>query len=116
MNKFNDETKELRTFYKEVKDITCEWEDLITELTNKEIEFHNLKEKIFTKEQEAIKKTDFNKLYGANNKDVRKAHLDKIMAEDYQTKQDLEFSIDYLKRRISFLKAMTYMKIGVNNL
>ena len=51
-----------------------------------------------------------NTLYGANNKDVRKKHLDEIMAEDYKNKKDLQFSIDYLERRISYLKSLIYTK------
>lgn len=93
-----------------VMDNLTEWTNLITELSFKEIQFHNLKEKIFTKEQDIIKNTNFNDLYGANNKDVRKAHLDKEMAEDYEEKLDLEWRMDYVKRRISFLKQLIHTK------
>ena len=93
-----------------VMDNLAEWSSLITELSDKEVEFHTLKEDIFAREQEIIKTTNFKTIYGANNKDVRKEHLDRIMADSYKAKQDLEFSIDYLKRRISFLKALIHTK------
>lgn len=93
-----------------VFDNLSEWSSLVTELSSKEIDLHYLKEDIFKKEQDIIEKTDFNNLYGANNKDVRKKHLDGIMAEDYKKKKDLEFSIDYLGRRISYLKSLIYSK------
>lgn len=32
------------------------------------------------------------------------------MAEDYKKKKDLQFSIDYLERRISYLKSLIYTK------
>ena len=93
-----------------VIDNLSEWSSLVTELSSKEIDLYYLKEDIFKKEQDIIKKTDFNTLYGANNKDVRKKHLDGIMAEDYKNKKDLQFSIDYLERRISYLKSLIYTK------
>lgn len=115
--KDEETAKELCKFLNSIPDLgspvidnLSEWSSRITELSVDEIALDNLKEKIFNKEQEIIKNTDFNKLYGANNKDVRKAHLDKEMLEDYERKKDLEFSIDYNKRRISFLKQLIHTK------
>ena len=87
-----------------------EYENIIYELSEKEIQKHNLKETIFKQEQEIIKNTDFNTLYGANNKDVRKSHLDQVLADKYQEKIDLNFSIDYLKRYIGLLKEVVRSK------
>ena len=86
------------------------WEDLVIELSNKEKELYELKEAIFNKEQEIIRKTDFNKLYNANNKDVRKEHLDKVLADDYAAKKDLEFRIDFIKQYIPLLKEVVRCK------
>lgn len=93
-----------------IEDNLYEWSSLITELSEKEIQFHDLKEAIFKKEQEIINTFNFEEVYGKNNKDVRKSHLDKVMGEEYKVKQELEFSIDFLKRRIPFLKQLIYTK------
>ena len=114
--KLNDETQEIRIFYKHVKDITTEWEDLIMELSLKEVDYNNIKEQIFNKEQEITETTDFKKIYGKNNAEVRKQHFKKFLKNEYAIKNHLEISIDYLKRRISLLKAMTYVKMGMVDL
>ena len=111
--KFNDETMETRAFYKDVKDITNEWEDLINELSNKEVDYLKIKDKIFQEETEMTDKVNFKEIYGKNNADVRKAHFKKALHNEYAIKTHLEVSIDYLQRRISFLKAMTYVKMGM---
>lgn len=89
------------------------WEDLVIELSDKEKELYELKEEIFNKKQNIIRKTDFNKLYNANNKDVRKEHLDKVLADNYVAKKDLEFRIDFIKQYIPLLKEVIRCK-GVN--
>ena len=45
-----------------VFDNLSEWSSLVTELSSKEIDLYYLKEDIFKKEQDIIKKTDFNTL------------------------------------------------------
>ena len=109
--KFNDETQELRMFYKNVRDITCEWEDLLTELSMKEVEHYMLKETYATLSEDIIQSTDFKQLYGKNNETIRKNHVKKELADIVEQLKTLEFRINYLSRRISFLKAMTYVKI-----
>lgn len=86
------------------------WEEMILELSEKEIRKYELKEDNFNKQQEIIKTTDFNGLYGKNNKDVRKLHVDKIMVEEFKEEKDLEFSIGYLEREINFLKELVRAK------
>lgn len=114
---FNPETGEKHTVksmrsivYVPVSRLLNTWEDLVIELSNKEKELYELKEAIFNKEQEIIRKTDFNKLYNANNKDVRKEHLDKVLADDYAAKKDLEFRIDFIKQYIPLLKEVVRCK------
>lgn len=114
---FNPETGEKHTVksmrsivYVPVARLLNTWEDLVIELFNKEKELYELKEAIFNKEQEIIRKTDFNKLYNANNKDVRKEHLDKVLADDYAAKKDLEFRIDFIKQYIPLLKEVVRCK------
>lgn len=87
-----------------------EWSKLITELSEKETELTKLKETIFDKEQWIIENTDFKEVYGKNNSDVRKLHLTKHMKSEYENRRSLELSIDYIKRRISFLKSLIHVK------
>ena len=92
-----------------VDDLT-EWSKLITELSEKETQLLTLKDTIFEKEQWIIENTDFKSVYGKNNADVRKLHLNKHMSKEYDNRRNLELSIDYLKRRISFIKQLVHTK------
>lgn len=87
-----------------------EWTTLITELSLKEIDYIKIKNTIFNKEQGIKDNTDFKKVYGANNADVRKRHLQKFLKEEYDKQDSLEISINYIKRRISFLKQLIHTK------
>ena len=87
-----------------------EWSNLVTELSIKEMSYLKLKDTIFNKEQWIIDNTDFKKVYGKNNADVRKQHLQKFLKEEYELRNSHEISIDYLKRRISFLKQLIHTK------
>lgn len=84
----------------QIQELLDKWETLINKVSMMEIEYYQLKEEIFNEEQKIIKNTDFNALYGANNKDVRKEHLDKSMKEQYDLRKALEIDIDANKRRI----------------
>ena len=91
-------------------DNLTEWSSLITELSGKEVELLKLKDVIFDKEQWIIENTDFKEVYGRNNVDVRKLHLRKHMKGEYENRRALEVSIDFLTRRISFLKQLIHSK------
>ena len=93
-----------------VMDNIIEWSNLITELTIKEIDHHKIKERIFDKEYWMTENTNFKELYGKNNTDIRKQHFKKFLKNEYATKLHLEISIDYLKRRITFLKQLIHTK------
>lgn len=93
-----------------VEDYFHEWEDAIQELSDKEVELINLKEIYREREQEIIATTDFKELYGANNEKVRKNHIEKTLQAMTDAKHDLEISIDYLKRRIDFIKNLMNMQ------
>ena len=93
-----------------VEDYFHEWADSIQELSDKEVELINLKEVYREKEQEIIVNTDFKELYGANNEKVRKHHIEKTLQAMTDAKHDLEISIDYLKRRIDFIKNLMNMQ------
>ena len=87
-----------------------EWSKLITELSEKETQLLEIKDMIFDKEQWIIENTDFKEADGKNNSDVRKLHLSKHMKKEYDNRRSLELSIDYIKRRISFLKSLIRVK------
>lgn len=105
--------EKLRVWYKTVHKITDEWEDLLDELSTKEIELYMLKETYNTLSEDIIATTDFKTLYGKNNETIRKTHIKKELSDIVKDIKTLEFSINYISRRISFLKAMTYLKINM---
>ena len=84
-----------------------EWSRLVTELSVKEIDLFNKKEAYQSLSEEIIKDTDFKALYGKNNESIRKQHCREELSDEYNEIKNLEFGIDYCKRRISFLKSLT---------
>ena len=87
-----------------------EWDDLVFELSEKEEKLYMLKAKIQGKEELILKETDFKQLYGANNQKVRDNHVRGLLESDFQVKHDLEMSIDFIGRRISFLRELVRCK------
>ena len=83
-----------------------EWNLAIEELSKKEIEYDKLKKEHFEKSEEIIRTTDFKELYGKNNADIRKAHIQNILSELTEDILDLKYSISYLKRKLEWYKAM----------
>jgi hypothetical protein len=57
-----------------------------------------------------LKETNFKELYGANNQKVRDNHVRGLLESDFQVKHDLEMSIDFIGRRISFLRELVRTK------
>ena len=86
------------------------WENLIEELSNKEIALYKWKEIYEIKANEIIEHTDFKELYGANNQKVRDNHIKNELSDWYENIKDLEFSINYLSRRIGYLKELIRTK------
>lgn len=93
-----------------VGDDLTEWSKLITELSLKEVDYIKIKDRIFDKQQWMEENTNFKEMYGKNNADVRKAHFKKFLKDEYAIRNHLEVSIDYCKRRISFLKQLIHTK------
>ena len=88
-----------------------EWKLAIEELSKKEIEYDKLKKEHFEKSEEIIRTTDFKELYGKNNADVRKAHIQNVLSELNEDILDLKYSISYLKRKIDWYKAICEFQI-----
>jgi len=87
-----------------------EWETLIEELSSKEKALLEWKELYQSHSEMIIAETDFKSLYGANNQKVRDNHVKKELGTWYDTIKDLEFSIDWIGRRISFLRELIRVK------
>lgn len=91
-----------------------EWEKLINELSCKEINLILYKEELEQKRTTLIleatqekEKTGIDKIkeqYGGNNDKTRKQYVKDNTTELSKKIQNLEISIDWIKRRIEFLK------------
>ena len=87
-----------------------EWESLIDELSSKEIALYEWKHVYQAKAMEIENTVDFKKLYGANNQKIRDQHVRNELQTWADNIKELEFSINYLARRISFIKEMIKCK------
>ena len=95
---------------KDIVVLLNEWENLITELSNKEVLLYRKKTDYQQKADKIIAETNFKELYGANNQKVRDNHVKSVLAKDYEVIKALEFSIDWIGRRISFLRELVKTK------
>lgn len=87
------------------------WDNFIMELSDKELELINLKEMYVQLEQEIIDETDFKELYGKNNETVRRNHVKNELKDIVDKRNELEISINYLKRKLDFQSKLVAMKI-----
>lgn len=87
-----------------------EWESLVKELSDKEVELLKLNEFIAVKSFEIEQETDFKELYGKNNADVRKHHIKTELADVYDDVTGLELSINWIKSYIPLLKEVIRSK------
>ena len=93
-----------------IGELLKEWEDLIEELTEKEIELIHLKE-YYESESHRIETTvDFKELYGKNNADIRKHHIKTELADVVDKMTLLKLSIDWINRRISLVRELVQVK------
>ena len=88
------------------------YEDLIVELSHKETEYMRLKEQYNSKEFEIVYMSDINfkELYGSTSEKVRKQHASTVLRDLKTEINNLELSIDWLKRYISFLRELIRVK------
>ena len=87
-----------------------EWKNLVEELSRKEVLLYQKKTDYQQKADKIISETNFKELYGANNQKVRDNHVKTVLADDWKTIKSLEFSIDWIGRRISFLRELVKTK------
>ena len=92
--------------------LLIEYEDFIAELSYKEMELSKKKE-IFNREEFEIiyiSDIDFKSLYGSTAEKVRKQHANTVLKKLKTEINNLELSIDWLKRYISFLRELIRVK------
>jgi len=132
LTELNETKKELKEYHKHFGDINFEeaetieewftlWNRYVYELQEKEQELMNIKETYNQMEQEIINTTDFKEIYGKNNETVRKNHVRNELKDLVDTRHDLELRINFLKRRISYIKSLmsmqeTLLKYGGNQI
>lgn len=103
-----------------VMDNLTEWSGLVTELSQNEIELHNKKEDYNVSSEKLLEdaakekaETDYDVIkekYGGNNDKTRKKYVKDVLADEAMELKQLEWGIDYIKRRISFLKQLIHTK------
>ncbi len=106
-----------------VLDNCSEWSNLITELSYKEIELYNKKNEYKTKSDKLLEEArklkeeteeDIIKdKYGGNNDKTRAKYVKESLTQESEHIKNLEFSIDYIRRRISYLKALVPAKTAL---
>ena len=109
---FNDEDTSIEAF---VLDNCIEWYNIINELSKKEKQLYYKKAEYDRKEFEIVYQSDidFKELYGSTAEKVRKQHAKTVLKElDNETKS-LELSIDYCKRRLTYLKGLVTVKTAL---
>lgn len=94
----------------DITDYLAEWENLISELSNKEVMLYHRKEAYQVRSDEIIGETDFKALFGKNNADVRKQYVKEQLRTEHETIKALEFSISWIVNRISFLRELVKTK------
>ena len=93
-----------------MNELLSEWEGLVNELSEKEIALYEWKEVYQIKAMEIENTVDFKALYGKNNADVRKQHVKMELGEWDKTIHELEVSVAWITRRISFLRELIKCK------
>ena len=87
-----------------------EWEDLVMELSDKEVELYNLKEAYLIAESKIVNEVDFKALYGANNQKVRDNHVRNELSDMVSDMKGLEFGINWIRSYIPLLKEVIRVK------
>ena len=108
-----------------VMDNCREWSNIIMGLSNKEKELYKLKNEYKTssdklledarKIKEETEEDIIKARYGGNNDKTRAKYVKESLAEENKQIKKWEFDIEYLKRRISYLKGLVYTKNALLN-
>ena len=95
-----------------VEDLIGEWESLVAELSNNEVDLSSKKEEYANKEFEIVFMSDvnFKELYGSTSEKVRKQHAKNELSKlDCEIKA-LELSINWIRSYIPLLKEVIRTK------
>ena len=92
-----------------------EWQALIGELSIKEEELMKVKAEYAEREFQIkyVEPIDFKELYGRANDDTRAYHVKVVCEELLDKKQNLELSVDFLKREIGLFRQVVSFKKSV---
>ena len=93
-----------------VTDLLVEYEDMVLELSDKEVELLKLKEYIQSESFKIETTFDFKEAYGKNNADIRKQHIKSELADVFDKVQSLELSINWIRSYIPLLKEVIRSK------
>ena len=96
-----------------VIDNCIEYNNLISELSKKELKLLVIKRDFNKKEYEILTTFNFKKEFGKDNDKIRKGYIREQYKDTLEKIEDLELSIDYLKRRISYLKQLVPVKTAL---
>ena len=86
------------------------YEDLVLELSDKEIELYMLKEQYLQRESEIVQNTDFKALYNANNQKIRDQHVKETLSDMVEKKVELQFTIDFIRMYLPLLREVLRSK------
>lgn len=109
---FNDEDTSVDAF---VIDNCIEWYNIISELSRKEEKYYLKKADYDRKEFDIVyvQDIDFKAMYGSTAEKVRKQHAKTVLKDLDKEVKGLELSIDYLKRRLTYLKGLVTVKTAL---
>lgn len=93
-----------------VERLLMKWEDLVMELSDKEVELYNLKEAYLIAEADIVNNTNFKELYGANNQKVRDNHVRNELSDMVSEMKTLEFGINWIRSYIPLLREVVRCK------
>ena len=93
-----------------VEVLLVEYEELVLELSENEMDLYKLKEAYLIAERDIIANTNFKELYGANNEKVRSNHVKNELADMVEKKASLQFRIDFIKQYIPLLREVVRCK------
>lgn len=92
--------------------LVAEWEDLVKELSEKEVDLSSKKEEYANKEFEIVfmSDIDFKALYGSTSEKVRKEHAKNELSKLDGEIKALEFGINWIRQYIPLLKEVIRVK------
>lgn len=108
------------SIHADVMDNLSEWSSLITELCAKEVElseakatYQSLSDNLLEDARTIKEETEHDIIkakYGGNNDKTRKKYVEETLVEEHEAIVEIDKRIDYIKRRVPFLKSLIRTK------